>query len=390
MKYDFENIADSNNVGSVKNHAKMIRKFFKLNYYEDSISLWVSEMDFRMAPELEQAIVKRVQKGVLGYSTENDEYFSSVVEWLEYKHQVDAKPEWIVSSPGTIHGLKNVLKAFTNEGDKIIIQPPVYGQFKSKIEETKRVVAVNPLINTGDGFKIDFDNFEILAQKEDVKMFILCNPHNPTGNVWTEEEIVRLLDIASKNNLIVFSDEVHGEIIREGVKFHSSARYSYDNLITAFGLGKAFNITGMHITNLVIQNEQLRSQLMEYTGFSTSSPIAMVAISAAYNNAREWLKEVNKVIDQNLIFIDKYIKENMPLVKYRIPEGTYLAWFDFSAYKVSTKELTKKMADGKILMESGLAFGKQGKGFIRMMAATPRARLEEALRRIQKVLESLD
>ncbi len=390
MRYCFKQIADYNSVGSVKNHAKMIKKFFGLNYYEDSISLWVSEMDFRMAPEIQEAIIKRVQKGVLGYTGVTEEYYESVIDWLEYKHSVEVKKEWILPSPGTLHALKNVIRTFTDEGDHIIIQEPVYGQFRMQVEGTKRVVVNNELFLDEEGYSIDFEGFEELTKKDEVKMFILCNPHNPVGNVWTQAEIKRLLDICNENNVIVFADEVHAEIIREGVEFHSTAKHSYNNLITAFGLGKAFNITGMHITNLIIQDKKLRKRFTKYTGMLGVSPITLEVVIAAYNEARTWLEEVNQVIDSNMAFIDSFLKDNMPQVKFRIPKGSYLVWLDFSAYNIGIKELTERMADGKILMESGLAFGESGEGFIRMMAATPTSRLEEALKRIQKVLESLD
>jgi len=279
---------------------------------------------------------------------------------------------------------------FTKENDRVIIQPPVYGQFKGVITETNRKVANNSLIKTETGYRIDFGSFEELAKQDDVKMFILCNPHNPIGEVWERDDLIRLLDISKKYGLVVFADEVHAEIVRE-IEFTTTAKLRYDNVITALALSKAFNITGLHITHLIIPGESIRERYNKYIGFTSISPLAMEATIASYNEAGNWLDEVNDEISSNFKFMNDFIVERIPRLKFNVPRGTYLAWLDFSDYKIQTQKLMERFAsEASLVLESGLMFGKEGKSHARMTIATPRDVLKEVLIRMERFLKDIE
>lgn len=388
--YDFTKTVDKRDVSSVKHAEKLIKHWFNLEYYEDSISLWVSEMDFYMSPEIQEAMKNRIDKGILGYTMSNSEYYSSVINWFDYKYDAKIRKNWIIPSHGTIPAIRNFIRTVTDEGDGVIIQPPVYGQFDGAIKGTKRKVLNNPLIKTETGYEIDFADFEELASKEEAKAFILCNPHNPIGEVWSKEDLTKMLEIAERHDVMVFADEVHAEILRSGVTFTSAVSLGFDNVMSAVALSKAFNITGLHITTLVVKGDELRKKYTEYVGHSSGSPVDMVTVIAAYNEGRQWLKEVNEAIDSNFEFVDEYIKTNIPKLKFNKPNGTYLAWLDFSNYDIDTKELVERIAkDGKLILESGLIFGEEGKNHVRMMIATTKEVLEEALNRLKSVLDTI-
>lgn len=390
MKYDFLNIGDQVDVSSVKSHKNFIEKFIGLKYFDDSISMWVSEMDFKMAPEIAQAMKERIDKGILGYTAVSKEYFTAVINWFDYKYSASIEKDWIVPSHGTVPAIRNTIRAFTKEGDGVIIQPPVYGQFQSAIKETSRKVVKNPLKKVDGKYEVDFEQFEKLASKEENKMFILCSPHNPVGKVFTSHELKKLLDIAKKYELIVFADEVHAEIVRSNTSFITSASFAYDNVITAVALSKAFNLTGIHVTTLVIPGAELKETYNAYTGFGSLSPLDMTAVIAAYNEARVWLEEVNQVIDSNFEIVKSFIDEHLPKVKFEIPDGSYLAWLDFSEYKQGTTDILKAIAEAGLVLDTGLMFGKEGKSHARMMIATTKPILLEALNRLKTAMVQLE
>jgi len=388
--YDFKTMVDRTGLSSAKVHAKTIKKYFNLDYNEDTISLWVSEMDYVMSPEIKEALTSRISKGILGYTSSDSRYFGSVINWLKSRFDTEIDKNWIVYSHGTVPAIRNVLRIFTKENDRVIIQPPVYGQFKGVITETNRKVANNSLIKTETGYRIDFGSFEELAKQDDVKMFILCNPHNPIGEVWERDDLIRLLDISKKYGLVVFADEVHAEIVRE-IEFTTTAKLRYDNVITALALSKAFNITGLHITHLIIPGESIRERYNKYIGFTSISPLAMEATIASYNEAGNWLDEVNDEISSNFKFMNDFIVERIPRLKFNVPRGTYLAWLDFSDYKIQTQKLMERFAsEASLVLESGLMFGKEGKSHARMTIATPRDVLKEVLIRMERFLKDIE
>jgi len=300
---------------------------------------------------------------------------------------MNIEKEWLVFSNGTVTAIRNCLRAFTEEGDGVIIQPPVYYPFEAQILETDRLVVRNNLLKDENNvYTVDFEDFEAKCKDPGTKMFIYCNPHNPTGNIWPGEVTQKLLDICYRNDVVFFADEIHCDIIRKDNHFVSALNLvRNDNVILATAVNKTFNVAGLHITNLVIRNGEMREKLLKFTGDIRLSPFAMEATIAAYNNSEEWARQMNETIDGNLEYMEEFIEEKLPKVKFNKPAGTYLTWMDFGQYDIEEKELLQKIADdAHLILEGGSMFGEPGLGFIRMNIACPNSVLKDALNRLEK------
>lgn len=391
-KYDFHSIIDRKNTFASKTNSRIIKSMFDLNYYDDTIPMWVADMDYACPPEILQAIKSRTDKLIIGYTLEEGEYHESIMNWYDRRHKMNIEKEWIVFSNGTIAAIRNSIRALTSEKDGIIIQPPVYYPFEGQIKETNRTVVRNELIKGENNiYKIDFDDFEEKCKDPNNKMFIYCNPHNPVGKIWSANDTQRLLEICAKNNVIVFSDEIHCDLIRKESEFTSALNLNYaENVIVATAVNKTFNVAGLHITNLIIKNEELRSKLQNYTGWIGMSPFALETTITAYNKCEDWVNELNDVLDENFEYMDNFLKEKLPRIKFIKPEGTYLAWLDFSDYKIDEITVLKKIADdARLILEGGSMFGKCGDGFIRMNISCPKEVLIEALNRLENAFGNI-
>ncbi len=387
MKYDFTSHVDRGGTGAFKTDRNMVKGYLGLNYYDDTISMWVAEMDFACSPHIVERLKERCDKLIFGYSGATPQYYSSIMRWYRDRYGVMIDPSWIVTSNGTVLAIRNAIKAFTDKGDKIIIQSPVYYPFSSEIKETGRVMLDNQLLkDENNNYSIDFADFE--EKCKEAKMFIYCNPHNPIGKIWSKEETQQLIDIANKYGVIVFSDEVHSDLIRRDMSFTTAIGLeNTDNVVVATAINKTFNLAGLAATNLIIRNLELRKRLSSFTGMVMLSPFAMEATIAAYKDSAEWVDQLREVIDENLRYMYEFIKEKLPKVKFNIPEGTYLAWIDLNAYGVSEQELIHAFAnEAHIILEGGSMFGKMGDGFIRMNVACPKTVLVEAMERMYKLL----
>ena len=387
-EWNFEEVIDRNSATDLKTNAAKIRQVFDLNYYEDTIPMWVADMDFACPPKLLDALKTRIDRRIFGYTVPDDQYYESIINWYGRRHGMAIEKEWIMYSNGTVAAIRNCLRAFTAEGDGIIIQPPVYYPFEKQIKETGRTVVRNELLLAADGqYSIDFDDFEEKCRRPDTRMFIYCNPHNPVGEIWSADETLRLMNICAENDVLFFSDEIHCDLIRQGSSFTSALNLQSDaRLILATAVNKSFNVAGLHITNLVIKDSGLRTELKNYTGSIGVSPFAMTATVSAYNDCEDWLSAVNRVIDGNLDYLEKTLKTHLPEVGFRKPAGTYLAWLDFRGFGLTENELLLKMADeARLILEGGSIFGACGEGHLRMNIACPLPVLEEALTRIVKV-----
>ncbi len=386
MKYDFTSYISRENTAALKTNQKIIKDFLGLNYYNNTIAMWVADMDFACAPEIVARLKNRADKLIFGYTKINDEYNNSIINWYKNRYNAKIEASSIVHSNGTVLAIKNAISALTNKGDEIIIQTPVYYPFAREILSTKRKVSDNKLLKDEQNiYSIDFADFENKCQT--AKMFIFCNPHNPTGNIWSKEESQKLIDIANKYDVIVFSDEVHSDLIRCDKSFVTAMNLkNSENVIVGTAINKSFNLAGLQGTNLIIKNEKIRQKLNDFTGVVLMSPFTLEATIAAYCEAEAWLDELKTVLDHNFIYLDSFLKENLPKVKFNIPDGTYLAWLDFSAYNPDETVLLKKFADeAQLILESGSLFGDAGKGFIRLNLACPFSILQEALNRINKL-----
>ncbi len=390
-KYDFETLVNRENTSALKTNKNLVKDMFDLNYYDDTISMWVADMDFACPPEIVKAMEDRAKKLIYGYTIEDKEYKESIINWYKRRHNMDIEKEWLVFSNGTVKAIRNCLRAFTKEGDGVIIQPPVYYPFEGQVKETNRKVVRNELIrDENNNYSVDLADFEEKCKDKNNKMFIYCNPHNPVGNIWSEEVTQQLMKICHENDVVFFSDEIHCDLIRKESGFVSALNLEYsENTVVATAVNKTFNVAGLHITNLVIKNEELRKKLSDYTGWLGLSPFALDATKTAYNECEQWVDELNEVIDDNLSYVENFIKEKMPKIKFNKPMGTYLIWLDFKAYGMEEKEILQKIADeAHIILEGGSMFGDSGNGFIRMNIACPKKVIVEAMDRLQKVFDN--
>lgn len=390
--YSFDQIVDRSHTSAAKTSAALIQSEFNLSYYDDTISMWVADMDFACPPAILDAIKARADRQIIGYTMESDAYHNSIINWYGRRHKMQIEKDWLVFSNGTVSAVRNSLRSFTKEGQGVIIQPPVYYPFEREILDTGRRVVCNNLVKDDNNqYSIDFTDFEEKCQDPNTTMFIYCNPHNPTGNIWSAEDTKKLLAICEANNVVFFADEIHCDLIRKGVSFESALTLSdYDKLIVATAVNKTFNVAGMHITNLVIPNQAMREALRKFTGSIMISPFAMEATIAAYDKSEAWVSELNHVLDENLSYMEAFLQEKLPKIKFNKPAGTYLTWLDFSAYGMEEQDLLAKLADdAHLILEGGSMFGKPGKGFIRMNISSPKSVVVEALNRIEKAFKTL-
>lgn len=388
MKYDFDRVVDRKGTHSVKWEAGELLKQFGLTerFDEDTLALWVADMDFPVPEPVIKALHERVDRQIFGYSTHgtNPDYIQAVQGWFRRRHDWLIDSDSIVYSSGTVSALNIMVRAFTEVGDGVIIQRPVYAPFTSSIENNNRVVVNNPLINNDGYYTVDFDDLEEKAKHPDNKMFILCSPHNPVGRVWTPEELTRMAEICIANDVLLVADEIHGDLLRPNVTHYPLLTLlDHPLIISCTAINKTFNTAGLHCTNIIINDEETRDKYKEVLGFASPTPFAIVALIAAYNEGEDWLAQVNAYIDDNIAFLDKFLKERMPQVKFVIPEGTYICWLDFSGYGLTPEEVHDRIyIKANVVLEDGSMFGEDGKHFQRICVPSPRSILVEAMERI--------
>ncbi len=389
MKYDFINVADRAGCTAVKIDTHEIKRDLGMNLYEDSIPMWIADMDFSCAPEIVEGIQARVARATFGYSGFSDEYYQTLCDWYRKRLGMKFSSEQILFSYGTLFAIRDVVRAFTDKGEGVIIQPPVYYPFRNIISECEREVVDNHLImDSVNRYSIDFEDFERKCKDPKNKLFILCNPHNPIGQIWSLKDVQRMLDICLENNVLMFSDEVHSDIIREDATFNSTLNLNSERgVIVATAANKTFNLAELHVTNLIIPDEQVRKTLNAYRGGPVViSPISEAASIAAYGKCEDWVNEMNRTLDANIHYMDAFIKENLPKVKFNPARGTYLMWLDFRAYGLTERELlTRCSEEAHVILEGGTMFGVNYEGFVRMNIATPMSVIVDAMNRLKKV-----
>ena len=388
MKYNFDEIISRKGTHSLKWEAGDLLKEFEITerFDDDTISLFVADMDFQCPQPVIDALHKRVDRLMFGYSTQSttSEYTDAIQGWFKRRHDWEIATESIVYSPGTVAAVATAVKAYTDVGDGVIIQRPVYAPFTLSIEANNRVVVNNALINNDGYYTIDFDDLEAKAEVPENKLFILCSPHNPVGRVWTPDELVRMAEICLANDVVFISDEIHGDLVRKGVTHHPICTLlDDDRLISCTATNKTFNMAGLHCSNIIINNEEMRQAFTGEMGFSLPSPFTISALIAAYNEGEDWLAQVNEYIDGNLTFMQEFLAEYMPQVKYLVPEGTYIGWLDFSGYGLSPDEVHDRIYNrANVTLEDGKMFGDEGLHYQRICVPSPRPLLRQALERI--------
>lgn len=361
---------------------------------ETALPLWLSDMEFKVADEITEALIKRVEHGFLGHSMPGDSYFESVQGWYKRRFNWTISKDSIFYSPGVLPALGFILRGFTKKGEGVIIQEPVFYPFAELIEGTDRKIVNNQLINNDENYSIDFIDLENKLKDPNNTMLILCSPHNPVGRVWTKDELKKIVDLCQENDVLIFSDELHCDLTRANVTHHPLKTISdYSKIITAVALGKTFNVGGVPISQIIIDDEELKQIWHKETRkkhyISFAPPLDMVLTETAYNKCEYWVDEVMEYVEQNFDFLVDYLNKHLPKVKYKKPEGTFLAWINFGAYIDYEKLFELLITKYDLLIENGHVFGKSGAGYFRMTVACPQSMLEEGLNRIVKAIKEL-
>ncbi len=387
VKYDFDQIIDRRNTNSVKIDA--LKEVFGA---DDLIPLWVADMEFLSPPEITDALKKRVEHGIFGYYTPDDAYFKSIINWLENRHSWTVDKQDVIFVPGVVKGFAFAIDAFTNVGDKIIIQPPVYPPFKTTSEGLNRKIVNNPLIYDNGQYSMDFDNLREVA-KTGCKMLILCNPQNPSGRIWSKDELSELAEICFDNQILVVSDEIHSDLVLPGnehIPFATVSNKAAQNNITLMAPSKTFNIAGIVSSFAVVENEEIRKKYFNYLNarqLGDGTIFGYIAAEYAYEYGEEWLNQALEYIQENIDFVDDYLQKNIPQIKAVKPDASFLIWLDCRALNLSQPELEKLFIQkAKLALNSGTMFGKEGKGFMRLNVGCPRITLEKALDNLKKAV----
>ncbi len=388
---DFDTIIDRKNTDCLKyDFAK------RRGMPEDVLPLWVADMDFKTSSYVEDALAERARHGIFGYSESQTPYCEIVRDWMKRHHDWEVKEPWLIKTPGVVFALAMAVKAYTEPGDGVLIQSPVYYPFSEVIEDNGRRIVSNTLVLGEDHkYHIDFEDFEHQIKENQIKLFFLCNPHNPVGRVWTTEELTRLGDICLKYQVTVVSDEIHSDFIFRGRHqvFADLKREYADITVTCTAPSKTFNLAGLLLSNIFISNRELRHkfrQQVNAAGISQLSPFGLVACETAYTQGEEWYQAMLVYVAENIAFTKEYVEKHLPGVEMVEHEGTYLVWLDFRKTGLSVEELEDLIVNrAKLWLDSGKIFGKSGEGFQRINVACPRQILEEALHRIREQLQAV-
>lgn len=387
----FDHVIDRKNTHSLKfDFAK------EHGQREDAVAMWVADMDFSAPDCVVQALKKEVERGVFGYGEPLDSYYEAVQAWFRKYHGWKTEREWIVMTPGIVYALATAVRAFTKEGDGVLILTPVYYPFYHVIENNKREVVESPLIYADGKYSIDFDDLEKRAAQENVKMLMLCSPHNPVGRVWTKDELFRIGQICEKYALKIVCDEIHCDFAFDGhehTTFCLAAPQLQQSVCVCTAPSKTFNLAGLQTSNIFIPNEEMRScfkQAVAESGITQPNLLGITACEAAYNGGRQWLLACKKYLKENLEYMKAFVKERIPQIQIVEPDGMYFAWVDCSALGLTPDELETLISQkAGLWLDSGRIFGKQGEQFQRFVLACPRSTLEKALVRLEEAVKTL-
>lgn len=382
MKYDFDKLVPRRGTNSYK---------WDLVKQEDVIPLWVADMDFAVAPPIQEALRKRMEHPVFGYTLVPDSYYEAVINWFCRRHNWHIEKDWILYTSGVVPAVSCAIKAFTLPGEKVLLQTPAYNCFFSSIRNQGCEVLENELVREGDTYRIDFDDFERKCADEKTTVFLLCNPHNPCGRVWIKEELQRMADICRKHHVKVISDEIHCEIIMPGCHFTPFALVDEDNGVTLNSPSKNFNIAGLQIANVICKNDEWRRRIDRVINIyevCDVNPFGVIALQAAYNECGDWIDEMNQYVWGNYQYLKRFVLDELPQIQVIRMEGTYLAWLDIMCYELSSDEATQQLLhEGRVFVSSGTLYGrKAGEGYLRLNLACPRETLKQGLVRLGRVL----
>lgn len=361
---------------------------------EDIIPMWVADMDFKTAPCIIDALKRRVEHGIFGYTFVPDSYYDAIINWFKRRHQWHIEREDILYTSGVVPAIACTLKATTMPGEKVLVQTPVYNCFFSAIKNSGCEVSENPLRREGDSYVIDFDDFERRCSDEKTTVFLLCNPHNPAGRVWRKDELRRMNDICLKHHVKVIADEIHCELVMPGHTFQPFAAVDEacrDNCVVLNSPSKAFNIAGLQIANIVCHDAEWRRRINRAININEVcdvNPFGVIALQAAYNDGGEWLDALNQYIHENYLALKDFFRERLPRLEVCRLEGTYLVWINLSRIPITADEAARRLlGNAKVMLNSGTMYGREaGNSYLRINLACPRSTLMEGLKRIESEL----
>ena len=385
MQYDFDTPIDRTHTWSIKHDFKK-----ENGKADDILPLWVADMDFRSPDSVVEALKKAVDHGIFGYSRADESYFDAVAAWYQKRHHLTLQPEWMTCTPGIVFALSIAVRAFTQEGDAVLIQPPVYHPFSRAILRNKRTLVENPLVLKDGHYEMDLEELEQKVLDEHVKLMILCNPHNPVGRVWTREELTALADICLRHHVYVISDEIHGDFVWQGHEQTPYASISEEACLHSMmctAPSKTFNLAGMATSNLFIPDPEMRrkfrSELLD-VGQENMNRLGLFACRAAYEGGGEWLDQLIGYLAGNLALVRDFCKNRVPQIQLVEPEGTYLAWLDCRELGMTDDELMAFFSnEAKVWLDPGTHSGEQGSGFIRFNLGSSRSVIAQALDQIE-------
>ena len=384
MKYDFDEFVERRGTNCVK---------WDESPSDDVIPLWVADMDFKVAPAIQEALQQWVAHGVFGYNIVPESYYEAVISWFHRRHQWEIQRQWMLYTTAVVPAMSCVIKALTMPGEKVLILSPAYNCFFSSIRNNGCEVLESPLKAVGDSFEIDWKDFEAKCVDEKTTLFLLCNPHNPSGRVWTKDELQRMYDICRKHDVKVASDEIHCELIMPGYQFVPFGTIT-DDCVVMNSPSKNFNTAGLQIANIICSHPSWRRRIdraININEVCDVNPFGIVALEAAYNESEDWIDELCQYLWGNYTVLRDFIGKNIPQWKLCRLEGTYLPWVDISAMGITSQELCDRLfREAKVWINPGTMYGpKTGEGYVRLNIATQRSRLVEALNRVVKALEQI-
>lgn len=386
--YHFDEIIDRRNTDAIKYDFAA-----KRGRPEGLLPLWVADMDFRTPQCVIDALVEKSRHGIFGY-TESREDFDRVLEnWFLSRFQWKMQSEWNIQTVGVVFSICSAIRALSAPGDGVLIQQPVYYPFPESITDNGRKVVVNELVYENGSYRVDFEDFEQKIQEQDVKIFILCSPHNPVGRVWTREELVRMGDICLQYGVTVISDEIHADIVMPCHKHHvfASLKPEFEQItVTCTAPSKSFNLPGLQLANTFIANPEMRAAIrkdLNMVGYSQINVMGLVACRAAYAHGAQWLDALNAYLAENLAFARDFLRRELPEIKLVEPQGTYLLWLDCSTLGLPQAQLNSLIVNkARLWLDSGRMFGAGGEGFQRINMACPRSVLEQAFLQLRDAL----
>ena len=388
--YNFDEVIDRKGTNCLKYDFAVER-----GYPEGVLPFWVADMDFRTAPPVIEELERRVQHGIFGYTDPGADYRAAVWNWMKTQHGWTPAEGSLTITPGVVFALGMAVQSFTAPGDAVLIQQPVYYPFSSIILGNDRQLVNSPLVLKDGHYEIDFVDFEQKITSKNVKLFLLCNPHNPAGRVYTRDELQKMATICLQHGVTIVADEIHNDFIRKGYEHTVLASLGNDiaqHVVTCTAPSKTFNLAGLQISNIFIENESMRQKFratIDHAGYSQPNALGMFAAQAAYEKGLPWLEALRDYLEQNYQKTKAFLAQHLPKVTLIEPEGTYLLWLDFRAYGLSAKELDDIIVhEANLWLDSGHIFGKDGEGFERLNIACPWATLEQGLKQLARTFKN--